>query len=288
MKISFCMIVYNEALTLRENLRHLYPHAHEIIVCEGSIALLRETLGLPVRSDDGTCEILRDFPDPERKLRVIHCAWKDKNEMAAAYAQMATGDLVWHVDADEFYDEYSLRAIPHEFDDSTLGTLDVPMRVFWKSPSYVLATAEGDDQWFRYARVLRREAGMGVLHIPIRRIIDGRVDGAGRRGPRDSCISAWHYAWNDDARVRTKMHLYATRDRKTTREDWVSRVWDRWMPGSDVDWPEGVHPSTQWRLWPREYAGPHPSAVKSLLPKFDLLSHPPSPREDMIVVQGSR
>ncbi len=273
MKISFCMIAFDEALTLGANLAHLYPHAHEIIVCEGSIALLRERCGVGPRSSDGTLDVLRDFPDPDGKLRVVQREWGDKNEMSAAYAERASGDLIWHVDADEFFDEHTLAAVPGEFADASLRTLELPMFVFWKSSDWVLATHDGDDRWFRYARVLRRTPGMSVRHIPVRRLIGGRVDESGMRSPRDARICGWHYAWNDDARVRTKMQLYATRDARTTRSGWIERVWDAWTPEScDRDWPDGVHPSTQWRLWPRRFRGTHPRAVQTLLPRLDLLA----------------
>ena len=273
MKISFCMIAYNEARTLRANLEHLYPYAHEIVVCEGSIAMLREQAGIGPRSDDGTVELLERFPDPEGKLRVIKRTWQDKNEMAAAYAEVVTGDLIWHVDADEFYDPYTLTAVPDEFRDPDLNTLEMPMFVFWKSPEFVLADDDGHDRWFRYARVLRRSPGMSVLHLPVRRLIHGHVDGTGRRGPHDGGIVGWHYAWTDDARVRLKMQLYARRDARSTRPDWTRTVWDRWTPDAPAtDWPDGVHPSTLWRLWPRRFEGGHPECVGPLLAELDLIA----------------
>ncbi|MFQ5462049.1 MAG: hypothetical protein ACE5E5_05415 [Phycisphaerae bacterium] len=266
MKLSFCMIVFNEALTLRANLAHLYPYAHEIIVCEGSVQALRRTAGVGARSDDGTIKLLQEFPDPDRKLRILQRDWIDKNEMAAAYAECATGDLIWHVDADEFYDPHSLTAVPREFLDPQLTTLAVPMYVFWMSPDFVLADVDGEQRWFCYARVLRRADGMSATHLPIRRIIAGHVDEQGMRRPRDARITGWHYAWNDDARVRLKMQLYRRRDANSTRADWLDAVWDRWTPDAPAEaWPDGVHPSRLWRLWPRRYEGRHPECVHGLL-----------------------
>lgn len=273
MKLSFCSIIFNEALTLEAHLEHLYPHAHQLIVCEGSIALLREIAGAPLRSDDGTLDLLNEFYDPDGKLHVIQHDWQDKNQMAAAYARRCTGDLIWHVDADEFYDDHALAAIPAEFDDPQLLTLNVPMYVFWKSPDFVLADEQGNDRWFRYARVLRRTPGMDVQHLPVRRIFDGRIDDSGLRDPFDPRIAAYHYAWNDEARVRLKMRLYAQRDARTTRPDWIQNVWDRWSPDSaNADWPDGLHPSTLWRLWPQQFTGPHPRCVADLLDRFNLLT----------------
>lgn len=270
MTISFCLIAFNEAKTLRASLDHLYPHAHEIIICEGSIALLRESLDLPVRSNDGTCELLESYPDPARKLRIIQREWRDKDEMSAAYAERASGDLIWHVDADEFYDGYSLQAIPREFDDRALNALIVPHVVFWKTPDWVLATAAGDQRWCRVPRVLRAQVGMSVRHIPVRRVIDGVADETGMREPRDPKINTWHYAWNDDSRVRTKMGIYSTRDAKTTRPGWIVNVWDRWTPDcSRSDFPEGVHPAKALRLWPEPYRGQHPACVSGILGLLD-------------------
>ncbi len=272
MRISFCLIAFQEGKTLRANLDHLYPYAHEIIVCEGSIALLRESLGLSSRSSDGTCEMLEEYPDPERKLRVVQRDWRDKNEMSAAYAELATGELIWHVDADEFFDDYSFQAIPREFDDPALNTLIVPHVVFWKSPAWVLATADGEERWCRVPRVLRVNRGMSVRHIPVRRVVAGAVDESGMREPRDPSINTWHYAWNDDARVRTKMTLYSTRDANTTRPGWVEQVWDRWSPAnSQADFPDGVHPAKALRLWPRYYRGTHPDCVREILDDLNLL-----------------
>lgn len=300
MRISFCLIAFNESKTLRANLDHLYTHAHEIIICEGSIAQLRDSLGLPTRSNDGTCEMLADYPDPDRKLRVIQRAWRDKNEMSAVYAELATGEVIWHVDADEFFDEYSLQAIPREFEDPGLNTLIVPHIVFWKSPAWVLAAADRDVRWCRVPRVLRVSRGMSVRHIPVRRVIAGAVDESGMREPRDSRINTWHYAWNDDVRVRTKMTLYSTRDAKTTRPGWIEQVWDRWSPDALRDeFPEGVHPAKGLRLWPQQYRGEHPECVKGILNSLNLLAGtperalgilgPPQPRDNsrLVCTSGS-
>lgn len=265
-QISFCLIIFNEARTLRANLDHLYPHAREIIICEGSIALLRTELGVPARSDDGTLDVLGAFPDPLGKLRILQRDWRDKDEMAAAYAAMAGGDLIWHVDADEFYDEGAFEAARREFADESLNTLIMPHLIFWKTPRHVLASAEGDPHWCRVPRVLRRCAGMSVRHVPVRRIVEGRVDESGMRGPRDPSLVCHHYGWNDDSRTRLKYELYRRRDARTHRDDWLRTVWDRWTPGSAAsEWPEGVHPSRQWRLWPIEYRGPHPAAIEPVL-----------------------
>jgi|GEM_PF-2408594 len=267
------MIAFNEAPTICANLAHLYPHAHEIIVCEGSVVSLRHHAGVGMRSDDGTIELLNGFPDPEGKIRVVQEAWEDKNEMAAAYARWATGDLIWHVDADEFYDAHAFSAVPREFDDPDLTALAIPMYVFWKSPDFVLVDESGDDRWFRYVRVLRRRDGMSVQHLPIRRIIDGKPEDGGIRAPRDSRITGWHYAWNSHARVTLKMKLYGNRDASTMRSDWLETVWNRWHPGTaQCDWPVGVHPSELWKLWPNRFDRGHPDSVQDLLSSFDLLS----------------
>lgn len=273
MTFSFCMIVYNEARTLRANLDHLYPHARQIIVCEGAIELLRRQLDIGPRSTDGTCEILAEYPDPERKLLVLQRDWETKDDMAAAYAAQASADLLWHVDADEFYAADAFDLVHAEFrDDPALHTLEVPHLIFWKSPGHVLVDSNGGERWCSVPRVLRNAPGMSVSHIPVRRIIDGKREETHRRRPHDPRIVCWHYGWNDDARVRAKMRIYATRDAKSTRTNWIEQVWDRWRPDQpDEAWPDGVHPARAIRAWPWRFTRPHPQCVAPLLGRLDLL-----------------
>ena len=101
MKISFGMIVFNGDYVLKENLESLYPFAHEIVITEGPVKHYIDR-GFTT-STDNTVSIIKSFPDPENKIKLVQGQWPEKDEMCNAYAKYLTGDYVWHVDSDEIY-----------------------------------------------------------------------------------------------------------------------------------------------------------------------------------------
>lgn len=114
-RITFGIIVLNGEPFTKYCLRHLYPHAHEIIVVEGGS---RNAVDFAPdgHSVDGTLEALYEFKeneDPEDKFQIIAKSgfWSGKDEQSQAYAERATGDWLWQVDIDEFYTENNLERI---------------------------------------------------------------------------------------------------------------------------------------------------------------------------------
>jgi glycosyltransferase involved in cell wall biosynthesis len=100
MKISFCIICYNEERLIKRQLTNLYKHAFEIIVVEGRV---KEFGDKWPKQRDKTLELVKSFPDPENKIQLITKTWSSKENMVQAYAKAATGDYLWHIDCDEFY-----------------------------------------------------------------------------------------------------------------------------------------------------------------------------------------
>ena len=72
MKISFCMILYNEAKLVMQQLTNLYPHAHEIIIVLGRVLEFGDKFP---KTEDDTINIIKNFPDPDKKslyLSLVH------------------------------------------------------------------------------------------------------------------------------------------------------------------------------------------------------------------------
>lgn len=147
-RISFGMIVLNGEPFMRYNLRALYPFAHEIIVVEGAV----EGAAINATSDghslDSTLETLQQFKaeeDPDDKLTIItHDGfWDEKDAMSQAYAERATGDYLWQIDADEFYlPEQMQEVIQMLHNDPTITQVSFMQYSFWGSPNYI------SDGWF--------------------------------------------------------------------------------------------------------------------------------------------
>lgn len=100
-KIDFGMIIFNGDYVLRENLDSIYPFANRIIIVEGPVKYYRN-LGFR-SSADNTVNVIKNFPDPEKKVVFIQGEWEEKDEMIRQFEPHFAGDYLWHVDSDELY-----------------------------------------------------------------------------------------------------------------------------------------------------------------------------------------
>jgi len=156
-RISFGIIVLNGEPFNRYTLRALYPFAHEIIVVEGAAPGAANVATPDGHSLDGTLEVLQQFKaeeDSENKVKIItqNGFWSEKDEMSQAYAACATGNYLWQVDIDEFYQPDDIeRIIAMLRNDPDITAVSFKTRTFWGSPDYIV------DGW-------RLRRGAGIFH----------------------------------------------------------------------------------------------------------------------------
>lgn len=122
-KISFGIIVLNGEPFTRYNLRNIYDFAYEIVIAEGASLKAAHIANSEGHSADGTLEILREFKekeDPDNKITIVTAEdegypngfWPgEKDEQSQAYAKRCTGDFLWQLDIDEFYDKADIEKI---------------------------------------------------------------------------------------------------------------------------------------------------------------------------------
>ena len=157
LRITFGIIVLNGEPFLRYTLRALYPFAHEIIVVEGAVPGARNIATADGHSLDSTITTLRDFKtheDPDDKLQIVtrEGFWTEKDEMSQAYAEQASGDYLWQVDVDEFYQPADMRAVLDMlWADPSITAVSFKTMTFWGAPDYRV------ESWY-----LRR--GAAVYH----------------------------------------------------------------------------------------------------------------------------
>ena len=157
-RLTFGIIALNGEPFLRYALRALYPHAHEIIVVEGAAPGARQVATPEGHSLDGTLQTLRDFKakeDPDDKLIIVtrDGFWTEKDEMSQAYAERATGDYLWQVDVDEFYQPADIEAVRALLkSDPSISALSFDTTTFWGAPNYCVNSwylRRGDGQFHR-------------------------------------------------------------------------------------------------------------------------------------------
>lgn len=271
-RISFGMIVLNGEPFLRYNLRALYPFAYEIIVVEGAVPAAHNIASADGHSRDSTLQTLRDFKaseDRQDKLRIISRDgfWSEKDEMSAAYAARATGDYLWQVDVDEFYQPADMRAVCAMLrDDPNISAVSFNTVTFWGAPQYRVDSWHKSRGASEYHRLFKWDAGYQYeTHRPPT-VLDaqGRDARAGRwmRGDELAArgIVLYHYSLLLPRQVREKCDYYS-------RADWAKRAdARRW---ADEAWfalrrPYHAHNVAQYPGCLYRYTGAHPPQVQTM------------------------
>jgi len=150
-RISFGIIVLNGEPFTRYNLKYLYPFAHQIIVVEGSSPRFAFNASPEGHSIDGTLELLRSIKreeDPENKITIVTAEdegypngfWPGhQTEQSQAYAKRATGNWLWQVDIDEFYQpEDTVKVINFLRANPSTTCLTFNSYHFWGGFDYIL------------------------------------------------------------------------------------------------------------------------------------------------------
>lgn len=271
-RISFGLIVLNGEPFLRYNLRALYPFAHQIIIVEGAVLAAAGTATADGHSTDGTLAELKRFKameDPEGKIEIIERDgfWSEKLEQSQAYASRATGDYLWQVDVDEFYQPADMAGIIYLLNRRPeITQISFPQITFWARPDYIT------DGWYlrRNAKEINRifKWGPGFLYRSHRPpvVVDSqgndcrelawvRAAEMAQRG-----IYMYHYSLIFPQQVRDKCAYYQA-------ADWVQRdQFQVWAAESffSLHRPYRVHNVYHYPSWLERYTRLAPPQIERL------------------------
>ncbi len=271
LKISFGMIVVNGEPFIRYNLENLYPHAHEILIVEGAVEKFYHAATTDGHSIDNTVEIIKNFPDPECKIKLIQREgfWPEKDAMANAYMNICTGDYIWQVDVDEFYKPDDVEKVRMLLaSDPEISRVDIKTINFWRGFSAVLQGATyiyGADDFIRIFRY--RPNYSYETHRP-----PTLMDECGHTFNHKRIISAkelitlcevyiYHYSYVFPEYVRYKADYYSRMGWGGGHEDgieWYSKEW------IDFSNPLRVHIIKFPPSWIVPFQGDHPKIIKKM------------------------
>lgn len=274
--MTFGIIVLNGEPFTRYLLRSLYPHAHEIIVVEGSAPGGRNVANAEGHSSDGTLEVLRRFAaeeDPEDKVTIVTAEdeghpdgfWPgEKHEQSRAYATRASGDYLWQVDIDEFYRPEDIeRVFELLAADASITAMTFKQITFWGGLDYWV------DGWYLrrgatyYHRLFKWGPGYTYsTHRPptvldpsgrdLRSIRWLSGEDTAQRG-----IRLFHYSLLLPKEVIEKCDYYANAEwaKRAGALEWAREAW------MELRRPFRVHNVYDHPSWLERYVGDHPAEV---------------------------
>lgn len=272
LRFSFGMIVFNGAAFLREVLESIYDFAFEIIVVEGPDLNALPMAGPDGGSTDGTMDILRSFPDPEKKLKIIRGVWQSKDQQCNRFIEEASGDYIWQVDDDEIYKKEDLLKVERILlNDPGITAVAFCWQNFFKSFDRVMVA----DPFYEVWRLFRLRPGYRFLTHRPPTVVDsssGAVmnDTKPLRGQAlaDAGIYIYHYSYVFDFQVRDKIQ-YHTNFRLNeqavgtprlpavlSRRTWIQQGWKRlwampWMRSIRRHFDKGFHYDYYEKIWKR-------------------------------------
>lgn len=259
-RITFGIIVLNGEPFIRHTLRALYPHAHEIIVVEGAAVGAKNIATPDGHSRDSTLATLQHFKaeeDPDDKLIIItqDGFWSEKDEMSQAYAKQTTGDYLWQVDVDEFYQPDDIATVITMLrDNPTITAVSFKTITFWGSPDYVV------DGWYlrRGADIYHRlfKWGADYTYVTHRPPTVHNAEGQAMRGLQwvMADVPMYHYSLLLPKQVLEKCDYYSNADwaKRQGALDWANNAY------LSLNRPFHVHNIEDYPSWLLHYDGTHP------------------------------
>jgi hypothetical protein len=272
MKFSAGMIVLNGMPWMPYILKNLYPVMDELIIVEGAVELAAEFATPDGHSLDETVSVIRAFPDPERKIKLIqkHGFWPEKTEMSQAYAEAAAGDYLWQVDVDEFYhqkDVLFLKQYLHEHPEYEA----VSLRWYQFFGGFNAYLRGGRDNWYGEAwwRIFRWKPGYRYTQHRIPTVVnedgvDVREIGIlrGRDLAHRHGIYIYHYSYVFPFQAQSKTTYYERQGQyrwwKVNPTEWYKNHYERYTP-----WR--VHLHRRPLSWLEPFKGSHPPEITALI-----------------------
>ena len=103
--------VFNEASFLEYSLKSVYAYVDRIDIVEGAMTDAMPKANSDGSSKDGTVEIIKDFPDPQKKIRLIQGKWRNREEIQAKLLEMCLSKWMLYIDGDEILSPKGMRKV---------------------------------------------------------------------------------------------------------------------------------------------------------------------------------
>jgi len=284
MKISFGMIVFNGDYVLNELLETIYSFAHEIIISEGPVKHYQKQ-GLK-ESTDNTVEIIKSFPDPANKIKLLQNQWANKDAMCNAFLKHMTGDYVWHVDSDELYKPEDIEKVIKylEKNKKTCFSMSFKLASFYGGFQRQIS---GFEETFEVHRIKKIIPGRSrwITHRPPTMLWPPTGKKCRDMGHVDHNVTdTWgvrifHYSFVFPKQVKAKTKYYYDRDPRGIVPNYWDKLYVPWMRATTgeekhrIEMPtRGVHvwlPHRRGDAFTKEFDDKHPAAIEQAIPALE-------------------
>lgn len=275
LKISFGMIVVNGEPFIKYNLENLYPHAHEIIIVEGAVERFKRSTP-DGHSVDKTVEVIKSFPDPQGKIKLIQCDgfWPEKDEMSNAYMDICTGDYIWQVDVDEFYKSVDIEKIKRLLSEKPeIERVDIKSINFWRGFKAIMQGASYIYNADEFIRIFRFKPGYRYLTHRPPTLIDEKSCVIGKRNILQANeladvhnIYLYHYSYVFPDAVKSKSAYYSEMSWKNGCEEglkWAEKYWKEFKN------PLRIHLTKFPPSWVIPFFSNHPEVIKKMIKEIN-------------------
>ncbi|WP_321493263.1 glycosyltransferase family 2 protein [uncultured Desulfobacter sp.] len=280
-RFSFVTIVLNGMPFIEYALKSVYDEAHEIIIVEGSVEKCRFAANKDGSSTDGTVECIKNFFDPEKKIRLIQGDWPEKLEMQNEGLKHVTGDYVWLMDSDEIYSFDALKKarLLVESDPDITQVNFIPNN-FWKGFDYIFVSNEFFEESYHYRRLFKNKEGAvfsthrpPTLIYPDRNCSSEEIKCIGGEITRKMGIIPFHYSYVYNTQVKQKIELYRRygwgKDWNIDLVEWYQNGFLKWKPENRIQTEKYYAP---WTGNPESrtcrYDGNHPEVMLDYIEKY--------------------
>jgi hypothetical protein len=278
--VTFGIIVLNGEPFTRYCIHSLYPHAHEIIVVEGACLAARNVATKDGHSRDNTLNILKnlkEFEDPSGKIKIVTAEdeghpdgfWPgEKLEQSQAYAKRTTGDYLWQVDIDEFYQDKDIQRVKDLLSgDTTITCISFKQLSFWGGFEYLV------DSWYlkRFLSEIYRVFKWGQGYNYITHRPPTVINNAGISLKDINCLSSdkterlgiymYHYSFVFPKQIDEKVEYYHNVDwaKQNKTKWWAEEVYYKFK------FPCKAFINTDYPGWIEKIDTRHPIQIQHLI-----------------------
>ena len=277
MRITAAMIVLNGDHVLQQSLESIYDFVDEIVIAEGPVKFW-QTKGI-TSSTDKTIEIIKNFNDPSKKIRLISSQYDEKDQQFSAALNLMTKnpDYLIQVDSDEVWSQESLDGLKLLLNEKKPTSVGVHSYTFVGGFERILSGFE--EKTDNFLRVFKWENGCKfITHRPPTILYSNGNKTRGREHvdsdeARDYYnISMCHYSYVWPSQVKSKIEYYKAKvSMQNCIPDFYENYWLPWTKTDSLDekWEiekkiMGMHefkPEIRGHAFTKKFTENHPTNI---------------------------